>query len=563
MTEILTESFCERCGTRYTFESVAPKQNRMGGIRTLGRGLRNFVLSDDSSLDEAMAEARSDVEREATAQQLDAFHRTFNFCMSCRQYTCGNCWNEIEARCLSCAPLPKAEIAAAMFAAPPTEVDLERLLRLTAPPSEVGVEAEPEAAWPSEALPEAVWPGEAQPDAAWPTEAAATEAEPASEPEVPALAAAEAEVPSAAAAEPDAAEAEVADEEVLVAEAAVADWAPVERPTGVAADGVEAGALPDWATLRPAAESPSDAETDLEAAFAAEVAEDEPLAAARDAAAPDAEVLAEEPAPAEPALQGLVPGESLDDAIAAYEAAQAGAAEVEPAAAEPAAVEPALAEAGPAEAVPAVGVAGGGPGVDVVGQPTWPSARVAPQEPAPAEAAPEAEPVAAAPEPEPEPIAAAPEPEPEPVTVAPEPEPVAEPEAQPVAVAAAPAPPEPVAPPAPPAVAPVPPVAPLPSPDGPTGAPQWPTGPRWPTGIPARPTVPQPTAPGPAGSDPLTAIMARQATEAMWAASSRDVVQPPLVAQAPTAAVQPCVSCGISLSATARFCRRCGTAQAG
>jgi hypothetical protein len=58
--------------------------------------------------------------------------------------------------------------------------------------------------------------------------------------------------------------------------------------------------------------------------------------------------------------------------------------------------------------------------------------------------------------------------------------------------------------------------------------------------------------------------MARQATEAMWAASSRDVIQPPLVAQAaPVAGVQPCVNCGISLSATARFCRRCGTSQGG
>jgi len=145
MTEILTESFCERCGTRYTFESTAPRQKRMGGIRILGRGLKNFVLSDDSSLDEAMAAARSDVEREATAQQLDAFHRTFNFCMSCRQYTCGNCWNGVDARCLSCAPLPEAEIVAHEHISPPTEVDLERLLRLTATPAET--------AWHSEAAP--------------------------------------------------------------------------------------------------------------------------------------------------------------------------------------------------------------------------------------------------------------------------------------------------------------------------------------------------------------------------------------------------------------------------
>jgi len=44
MTEILTESFCERCGTRYTFESVAPRQRRLGRIRVLGSGFKNFVV---------------------------------------------------------------------------------------------------------------------------------------------------------------------------------------------------------------------------------------------------------------------------------------------------------------------------------------------------------------------------------------------------------------------------------------------------------------------------------------------------------------------------------------
>ena len=108
MTEILTESFCERCGTRYTFESARPK-TRLKGVKVLSRGLKNFVLSDDTSIDEAMAAARSETDREATAHQLDAFHKTFNFCMSCRQYTCPNCWNEPEARCLSCAPLELPE----------------------------------------------------------------------------------------------------------------------------------------------------------------------------------------------------------------------------------------------------------------------------------------------------------------------------------------------------------------------------------------------------------------------------------------------------------------------
>jgi hypothetical protein len=104
MPEILTESFCERCGTRYTFQSSAPKVGRMAKMKVLSRGLKNYVLSDEASLDEALADARSIDDREQSVEQLDAFHKTFNFCMSCRQYTCANCWNDREGRCLSCAP---------------------------------------------------------------------------------------------------------------------------------------------------------------------------------------------------------------------------------------------------------------------------------------------------------------------------------------------------------------------------------------------------------------------------------------------------------------------------
>ncbi len=119
MTEILTESFCERCGTRYTFESARPKP-RLKGVRVLSRGLKNFVLSDDTSMDEAMAAARNETDRESTAHQLDAFHKTFNFCMSCRQYTCPNCWNDVEARCLSCAPHLGHDVLPAPFPDLPT-----------------------------------------------------------------------------------------------------------------------------------------------------------------------------------------------------------------------------------------------------------------------------------------------------------------------------------------------------------------------------------------------------------------------------------------------------------
>ncbi len=115
MAEVLTKSFCERCGTRYTFESAKPRVKRLKGVKVLSRGLKNFVLSDDSSLDEAMAAARSDTEREVTSQQLDAFHKTFNFCMTCRQYTCANCWNDAEGTCLTCSPHLGHEIMPAPF----------------------------------------------------------------------------------------------------------------------------------------------------------------------------------------------------------------------------------------------------------------------------------------------------------------------------------------------------------------------------------------------------------------------------------------------------------------
>ncbi len=112
MPEILTELFCERCGTRYTFES-ARQRVRLKRVKVLSRGVKNFVLSDASSMDEAMASARAETDRKLTTYQLDAFHQTFTFCMSCRQYTCSNCWNTVEARCLSCAPLAVTQVYAA------------------------------------------------------------------------------------------------------------------------------------------------------------------------------------------------------------------------------------------------------------------------------------------------------------------------------------------------------------------------------------------------------------------------------------------------------------------
>jgi ribosomal protein L40E len=172
-----------------------------------------------------------------------------------------------------------------------------------------------------------------------------------------------------------------------------------------------------------------------------------------------------------------------------------------------------------------------------------------------------AEPVVAVepePEPEPEPVVAAePEPEPEPVAaeptrvdvveqptwqiVAPEEPPTVEPPVATPPVAPTPVAPTPVVPPPAAAPDPVQPAA--------TAEPQWPTQPQWPqaqqstNGLPyfGRPAIPT------------------GGLESLRAESAREVTTAP--AETARAGVQPCVSCGLSLSATARFCRRCGTRQ--
>ena len=101
--------------------------------------------------------------------------------------------------------------------------------------------------------------------------------------------------------------------------------------------------------------------------------------------------------------------------------------------------------------------------------------------------------------------------------------------------------------------APTTPTTPAPQPVASAAQPEWPANPEWPTqtpnaGLPFLGRLAQPTG----GLDSL------------WAESSREVASaaptPGRPAQVATG-VQPCVSCGLSLSATARFCRRCGTAQ--
>jgi hypothetical protein len=185
--------------------------------------------------------------------------------------------------------------------------------------------------------------------------------------------------------------------------------------------------------------------------------------------------------------------------------------------------------------------------------------------PAPEPAPVAVEVAAAAPEavPEPEPVevaAAAPEavPEPEPVEVAATaPEPVPEPE--PVEVAAAVRVPEPEPEPKPQPVDVVKqPTWRMVAPDGTAAGEAEPAPPIWttPATVTRRPAEPMPTA----GWASRVAT-ARPVESPVWVASSRDVVAAARPGVAAPVGIHSCISCGLSLSANARFCRRCGSRQ--
>ena len=438
--ELLTESFCERCGTRYTFESAAPKARRpgLGRARVLTRGLKNWVVEDGRSIEAAMADAKRDEERGLASAQLEAFHQTFNFCMDCRQYTCTDCWNQAEGRCLSCAPMPgqlEAEVAAAHAAAQPADMTN-------------GI----------------------QPGMAWPTIDLTAD-----------------EVPTAAGLD-----------EPGTDMAAATPYIPTNlQPVELPDDEIEmmVGAA-DAAVVLDATHDAAPAVEEAEAVEAVVISEPEP---------PDHGAL--EAAAAFAAAAALIEPETD------HAAAIVGGLGPEPtaAAAEPDELEP-VAAAEP-EAVSII-------------------AAVQP------DVEPEAQPVAAV---EPEPVAAF---EPEPVAAA-EPEPLAEPApVEPVTRTPAPgwtivAPdvPRTDAPPAPAAWPPQSPVyqPPPASPAAPAPTPGQPGQPSWPTMPPAAFSVP--------------------AAQAVWEESSLSVIN------RPGSGVQACVSCGLPLSATARFCRRCGTRQ--
>jgi hypothetical protein len=562
MPEILTESFCERCGTRYTFESDAPAKTKrgIGRFKTTAKGLKNYVMSDETSLDEAMAAARSDDEREHTAHQLDAFHATFNFCMTCRQYTCGNCWNDVEGRCLTCAPhlgheimpapfpelpvaaaapiaieaWPAADLAAdedevaAADAAPPDEIDAaDRLDRLSATSEDV--------------VP--TWLAAAEADALAAAEAQAI-VEAVDEPEIAALAD-ETFEPMAAVPEPELDAAELAVAAAAVAPDAtpdISDEAPLEvapateePPIAAIAEVAAAAAIVDAVEAEPAIEPV--AEPPVEA--------DDRAAAATLATA---------------ALLGRFrPGRSIDAELEAYEAAVAAseaAAAAKILGTQEAETGPEAAELPAPEAPEPLAPAAQAESVAVEPEPVAVEAEVAEPEPVAAQAEVPAEvaaiaadeaPVAAGreePAVEPESIAAAaalaaaaePEATPEPART----DVVEQPTWRIIAPDSTSAPTNGHAPDALPAAATALPAEPLPS-----EPPQWPSSPEWPQ-------------PNPALLNQRT-VAPSAAMEALWAASARDVVAP--AQGGPAGGVQSCNSCGLSLSANARFCRRCGTRQ--
>ncbi len=451
MAEILTESFCERCGTRYTFEASAPRKGRVGKFRTLSKGLKNYVLSDEATLEEALDEARGEEERTLSTQQLEAFHQTFNFCMSCRQYTCANCWNELEARCLSCAPDLSHDVLPTAF----PDLPIVPTYGLPATAMAPDLQAAPDASWPTtDVAPTDYGNGQMAPPQ-------------------PIL-----DVPAEA----------------------FAATAPAEPFAATASTEALAQADPSQVTVEPPAEAPSIDEPIDEEPDERLVARLAALGAVR--VVPT--MRPETPAVEDPMPTALEPERSVEEDEAEI-AAMIAATEV--------------VDAQPEPMAPQVEVPAAAP-VDI----------------------PAAEPIAAQ----------APEPIQFDLPVSPPPQPI-----------------QPETPASMPAAATladrvgwtmVAPEAPLVNEDRvaaaqPTGNGHHPTAappPVWPTPV----EVPQWPAPQ-AGPAPVAAgTSVRHGTAALWVASSRDVVSHP------GSGVSACVSCGLPLSANARFCRRCGSRQA-
>ena len=281
-----------------------------------------------------MADARGEEELAATAHQLDAFHKTFNFCLTCRQYTCGECWNVTEGRCLTCAPIEGLE-------APATHAHLAMAPGLVATNGHdvhADDDLEPDL-WPEADL------SQDRLARALGTEAPVADA---IEDEVPTQlevdAAADAfDTPefestegmtvdeawmAAAAAEADASEARDVRLPAPEPDAVVADAVDATAEAGAAEDVVAAGLVDEDAPIAAAAMAAGFADDDAGPSMSALDAEEE---ADFEAQASAAEQDATAEAVMDPALDfdlddagagvaGVAPGQSLEEAIAAYEA---------------------------------------------------------------------------------------------------------------------------------------------------------------------------------------------------------------------------------------------------
>ena len=161
MTQAITESFCERCGTRYEFKAPT-RLNAMRKTRGLVSGLRNYIMSQDA-LGDSIDDGIRTEEEALAAHQLDAFHQSFNFCIDSRQYTCISCWNDDAGRCRSCAPIAGADDLLQQLEAA-TAQDAAQAAALAEATVELGAESWPSsdlvmaeandngAAWPDELL---------------------------------------------------------------------------------------------------------------------------------------------------------------------------------------------------------------------------------------------------------------------------------------------------------------------------------------------------------------------------------------------------------------------------
>jgi len=146
MAEV-TDSFCERCGTKYVFAPSGPRSFSLKGARVLARGLRNFVLTDGQSIADANATGAPGGRAPGNDARGRGVLQDLNFCMSCRQYACDRCWNASAGACLSCSPVlePEAELAArpTVFAdgapkprqpTPPRQPGRQSICRITSRP---------------------------------------------------------------------------------------------------------------------------------------------------------------------------------------------------------------------------------------------------------------------------------------------------------------------------------------------------------------------------------------------------------------------------------------------